>query len=86
MPVLLATASWKAVRHFGVMAWFQDWILLVLLGTLLVLDPPALRWLLPSDGTEEEKPRDYTYVFLALAVGCICPIVTRQTRECSWIE
>lgn len=84
-PIFTSILSWLLLKE-PLLPQFPLQILLVLLGTLLVLDPPALRWLLPSDGTEEEKPRDYTYVFLALAVGCICPIVTRQTRECSWIE
>jgi len=65
-------------------------ILLVLLGTSLVLDPPALHGLLPFDsaaeGASDASHTDYTYVFLALAVGAFCPVVTRQTRDCSWIE
>eukprot|EP00747_Dinoflagellata_sp_TGD_P179532 gnl/TRDRNA2_/TRDRNA2_30487_c0_seq1.p1 gnl/TRDRNA2_/TRDRNA2_30487_c0~~gnl/TRDRNA2_/TRDRNA2_30487_c0_seq1.p1 ORF type:complete len:336 (+),score=45.03 gnl/TRDRNA2_/TRDRNA2_30487_c0_seq1:32-1039(+) len=52
-------------------------------GMLLIIDPPFLRTNL---GAGKEKHGDYTFVLMGLVVNSFVPIVTRQTRACSWIE
>ena len=36
--------------------------------------------------TETRKGNDYTFVLIGLFVNSFVPIVTRQTKACSWIE
>jgi len=57
--------------------------LLVSGGILLIVDPPFLR--IGAAG-EMGKHSDYTLVLIGLLVNSFVPIVTRQTRDCSWIE
>eukprot|EP00929_Paragymnodinium_shiwhaense_P003051 TRINITY_DN103451_c0_g1_i1.p1 TRINITY_DN103451_c0_g1~~TRINITY_DN103451_c0_g1_i1.p1 ORF type:complete len:336 (+),score=37.92 TRINITY_DN103451_c0_g1_i1:66-1073(+) len=66
-------------RHFPVQ------VLLVVLGTVLVVDPPFVHRLL-SPGANTGPAGDYTYLFLALFVGAAVPVLTRKAKSCSWIE
>mmetsp|Transcript_36886 Transcript_36886/g.113662 ORF Transcript_36886/g.113662 Transcript_36886/m.113662 type:complete len:342 (-) Transcript_36886:145-1170(-) len=72
---------------------FPVQVLLVLAGMLLVLDPPFLGGAgegaaaegAAGEGEAAEKP-SYTLLIAALLLCAFTPIVTRQTRSCSWIE
>eukprot|EP00746_Dinoflagellata_sp_MGD_P027422 gnl/MRDRNA2_/MRDRNA2_16473_c0_seq1.p1 gnl/MRDRNA2_/MRDRNA2_16473_c0~~gnl/MRDRNA2_/MRDRNA2_16473_c0_seq1.p1 ORF type:complete len:342 (-),score=55.06 gnl/MRDRNA2_/MRDRNA2_16473_c0_seq1:103-1128(-) len=81
-PIL--TSLWSSVilneklpRLFPVQA------ALVSSGIFLIVDPPFLRMGL---ATKTEQHNDYTFLLIALLVNSFVPIVTRQTKACSWVE
>lgn len=57
---------------------------LVMVGVMLIVDPPFLHYglVLP----DPKGDGDYRLVFAGLLINSVIPIVTRQTRACSWIE
>jgi drug/metabolite transporter (DMT)-like permease len=63
---------------------FPAQVVLNLTGIVLIVDPPFLH----ADGNASmyETLNKYSYLFTALAFCSIIPIVTRQTKDCSWIE
>jgi len=64
-------------------------VLLVAAGSLLVLDPPFLHpaaAAAPEAAAGAAPSQDYTLVLLALVFCSLAPVVTRETRACSWIE
>jgi len=65
-------------------------VLLIIAGMFLVLDPPFLRGAAAESAAGEEgavqAAPSYSLVFMALLFCGFTPVVTRQTRACSWIE
>lgn len=64
---------------------FPFQVILNMVGIVLVVNPPFLQMGASSTMPESAKP-DYSLVFAALLLCSFAPIVTRWTRDCSWIE
>lgn len=83
-PVL--TSTWSALFLGEKLPWFFPLqAALATAGMLLIVDPPFLH----GEGLREnggDMSSAYTMVFAGLVVCSINPIITRQTRSCSWIE
>lgn len=86
-PVLTSVVSFIVLRE-ALPRGFPLQVILVLAGSILVLDPPFLRSILDTSakGAEEGPRADYTLTVLALLFGALAPLVTSSTKECSWIE
>lgn len=68
-----------------VLAVFPIQALCAVAGAMFIVEPPFLVALLNPD-RDARSGGDYSFVIGALLVGAVTPIVTRQTKEASWIE
>jgi len=84
-PILTSLLS-RALLGELLPGTFPLQVLLVSAGNVLVLDPPFLQQYFSSAASSVGDGSDYRLVFMALAVCCIVPVVTRKTKDCSWIE
>eukprot|EP00931_Biecheleriopsis_adriatica_P041793 TRINITY_DN23842_c0_g1_i2.p1 TRINITY_DN23842_c0_g1~~TRINITY_DN23842_c0_g1_i2.p1 ORF type:complete len:336 (+),score=60.78 TRINITY_DN23842_c0_g1_i2:26-1009(+) len=85
-PILVSLLS-RCILGEALPRVFPLQVVLVIAGTLLIADPPFLHAdSISGSATSSGQPKDYSLVFAALLLASITPIVTRQTRDCSWIE
>jgi drug/metabolite transporter (DMT)-like permease len=82
-PILTSLFSWPLLGE-ALPREFPLQVILVVAGTVLILNPSLL--LPQTDTAGVEPPKDYSLVWASLLVCSLCPIVTRKTKDCSWIE
>lgn len=81
-PIL--TSLWSAIfLGENIPQLFIVQALLVTSGILLIIYAPFLR---VGSAMETGNHANYTYVLMGLLVNSFVPVLTRQTRACSWIE
>jgi len=84
-PILTSILARILMKEpLGVQYPFQ--VILVVIGSVLILDPPFISASIHPGEMLQKTSADYTFVFMALCVCAFLPLVTKQTRDCSWIE
>lgn len=86
----LLTVIWsRLMLGEKVLAVFPIQALLAAAGVCFIVQPPFLLTALhmaPAVTSDGGESRDYSLVVIAMIVSSIMPIVTRRTKEASWIE
>jgi len=84
-PLLTVLLS-RVVLGEKILLVFPIQALSATIGMAFIVQPPSLLRAFNLAPAGDSTGGDYTLVFAAMVIGAIIPVVTRQTKDASWIE